>query len=271
MMKLLKNKTILGIVAILLGIAVCFILSPIYNKSLEKKTSIIRIMHTVPKGSMISSEDIKEVEVGSYNLPEAAITTSENVVGKYAVTDLYKDDYLLPEKLSVLPLSNNDYLEELDGLHGAMSITLQSFASGLSGKLLGGDIVSVIATDNNSNTVIPAELKYVKVLACTTAEGADIDPGTVNKDTESRENIPTTVTLLVNDQQAKSLANLEVTQKIHISLIYRGEEDTVNQYLVQQEAILEQLRIAAEAAVEINETNDTNNNIEQDEEGGFDD
>ena len=52
-------------------------------------------------------------------------------------------------------------------------MTIKSFASGLSGKLQSGDIVSVIAADYKKQgaTVIPAELKYVEVISVTASSG----------------------------------------------------------------------------------------------------
>ena len=263
-MKILKNKTILGVIAIIFAIAVSFILTPLYNKSLENKVRVVQVVKTIPKGGQISADDVKEIEVGSYNLPEAVIKNTNNVVGMYSTTDLYKEDFILPDKLSSSPLSNNDYLENLDGIYGAMSVTLQSFASGLSGKLQGGDIVSIISTDSDNNTAILPELRYVKVLSSTTAEGTDVVPGTIKTESNNNDNIPTTVTLLVNEQQSKALANLEASEKVHISLVYRGDEELCKQYLERQGTVLEQIKIAEEKT-EIIETDRHDENVEYDE------
>lgn len=242
-MKLLKSKTAAGVVAIVLGVLVCFILSPLYNKSLEQKTKIIRIAaEKVTKGQPIGKDAIEAIEVGSYNLPEAVITDMEDVIGKYANTDLYKNDYLISAKLSDQPLSNNEYLTDLDGKTGAISITLQSFASGLSGKLQNGDIVSILSTDiNNNSTEITPELKYVKVLSCTTASGTDVAEGQTGRASDEETKLPSTVTLQVNEQQAKLLANMENTKKLHIELVYRGEEKTCKEFLDKQNIILEEV------------------------------
>jgi pilus assembly protein CpaB len=241
-MKLLKNKTTIGVIAIVLGILVCFILSPVYNKSLEQKTKIVRLVEKVNKGQPIGKDAVETIEVGSYNLPEDVVIDSSLAIGKYANTDLYKNDYLTPAKLSDKPLSNNEYLTDLNGKNGAISITLQSFASGLSGKLLNGDIVSILSTDINDNsTEITPELKYVKVLSCTTADGIDVEEGQAGREVDDETELPATVTLLVNDQQAKLLANLENTQKLHIELVYRGEEEKCRKFLEEQDKILEEL------------------------------
>ena len=191
---------------------------------------------------MIEEDDIKVVEVGSYNLPVDVIRSKEEVVGKYAAIEMYPSEYIIPKKLSSSPLSKDEYLANLDGSKSAVSITLQSFAAGLSGKLLSGDIVSIITTDSNTNeTHIPEELKYVKVLASTTAKGNDVDEDTKNKDDTEEETLPSTVTLLVNDRQARALANLEVTQKVHIELVYRGTEEDSNVFLDQQQKIMDEM------------------------------
>ncbi len=241
-MKVLKNKTVIGIIAVILGILICFILSPLYNKSLEEKAKVVRVDKKIEKGQLISDTYVKVVEVGKYNLPKDVIAKEDKIVGKYAVTDMYPEDYIIPEKLSETPLSNNEYLEDLDGSYGAVSVTVQTFADGLSGKLLSADIVSIIATDTNDNTThIPPELKYVKVLACTTKNGKDVDDTTINQEAEQEDKIAVTVTLLVTDRQAEILAGLETEGTIHFKLIYRGLEEDCNIFLEQQNKILNDL------------------------------
>ena len=88
------------------------------------------------------------------------MTAKDNVVGKYAKADLAVGDYILAAKLSDAPAAENAYLYNLDGTKQAISVTIKSFATGLSGKLQSGDIVSVIVADypEDGETTIPAEL-----------------------------------------------------------------------------------------------------------------
>jgi pilus assembly protein CpaB len=272
-MKLLKNKTIIGIIAIVFGILVCFIVSPLYTKSLEEKTKVVWVDKYIEKGSLIKDGDVKIIDVGSYNLPKDIAKTKDEVVGKYALADMYPDDLLPLAKLSGSPLNADLYLEGLDGVDGAISVTLPSLASGLSNKLLSGDVISIITTDvNTGQTVIPSELKYVKVLACTNGSGKDIDEKTSSETGEEKENIATTLTLLVDDQQAMKLANLEKMQVIHIKLVYRGQEEKCNEFLDQQKIILEQQKTILEQVIApatdqqagtiVNETIEEGENIE---------
>ena len=84
-------------------------------------------------------------------------------------------DYILASKLSNKPAAENAYLYSLDGSKYAISVTIKSFATGLSGKLESGDIVSVLVADYQGmgETVIPPELQYVEVISVTASSGYD--------------------------------------------------------------------------------------------------
>lgn len=103
---------------------------------------------------------LQEVEVGGYNLPENVLRSITEAEGKYLTADVYAGDYIVAEKVADEPAAENKYLYNLNGEKQAISITISSFAEGLSGKLKSGDIVSVIAPDylGSGETVIPAEL-----------------------------------------------------------------------------------------------------------------
>lgn len=234
-----KNKVAVGIASIVLGIVICFVFTPLYNNTIKEKTEVVQVAKSIEKGQKITEDMVKTVEVGSYHLASNIVTDKSEVIGKYAVTNMYKEEYLVTERLSEEPLAQDEYLENLDGTKGAVSITLQSFAAGLSGKLFPNDIVSIIMTEDEK-TSIPPELKYVKVLACTLEDGKDIDENTRSEAEEDSNIIPNTITLLTDTEQAKLLANLEANQKVHVELVYRGDEETRNKYLEQQDKIIKQ-------------------------------
>ena len=144
-MKFLKNRTILGIICIALALIICFAITPLFNASKSSTMKIIRIKNDVKIGQQLTSKDVESVEVGAYNMPSEVLQKSEDVVGKYATMEMIKGEYILPTKISDTPASENAYLYGLTGEKRAISITIPSFAGGLSGKLISGDIVSVIA------------------------------------------------------------------------------------------------------------------------------
>ncbi|MBQ2944900.1 MAG: pilus assembly protein CpaB, partial [Ruminococcus sp.] len=104
-------------------------------------------------------------------------------------------------------------------------------------------IVSVIAPDYKKTgiTEIPLELQFVEVIAATTKTGSDVDEE-FNEESE----LPSTVTLLVSEDQSKMLADLEKTGTIHMSLVYRGDRKTAEEFLKKQKELNEQLKAEAE-------------------------
>ena len=164
-------------------------------------------------------------------------------------SELLKGEYVLPSKISDTPASENAYLYNLTGEKRAISVTIPSFAGGLSGKLISGDIVSVIAVDfrEKGETVVPDELQYVEVIAVTDKEGYDEGEVVVTSDGEEEADLPETVTLLVTPKQANILAELEAEGEIHISLVYRGTADNAQKFIAAQEKLLAELAEAEKA------------------------
>jgi pilus assembly protein CpaB len=226
---MLKSRTLIGILCIILSLIICFVVTPFFNASVNAKTSIVRVIKPITKGEVITKDDIMAVEVGKYNLPQNVIIHSSDAVGKYATADLMSGDYILKEKTSNQASETNAYLYNLDGTKQAISVSIKSFASGLSGKLMADDIVSVISVDSTGTAVVSPELQYVKVLAVTVNSGVDAGKQQV-KQGEKAE-LPSTVTLLATPQQAKVLASFEAKGNIQFSLVYRGSKENVDKFL----------------------------------------
>ena len=240
-MSFLKNRTVLGVICIVLSLFISFALTPLFNQSISQKTSIVRVVKDIKAGDAITKDMIQTVEVGGYNLPENVIKQQDSVLGKYAVADLSPGDYILKAKLSDTPASENAYLYNLSANKQAISVSIKSFAEGLSGKLISGDIVSVIAPDYKKQglTVIPPELTYVEVIGVTANTGYDTDTGEPSKKDERQ--LPATVTLLVSPEQAKILAELESDGKLHLSLVYRGSKESAAKFLEMQDKVIKAL------------------------------
>lgn len=242
-MSFLKNRTVVGVICILLSLLICFGLTPLFNQSVSQKAEIVRVVQPIRAGDEITESMVQIVEVGGYNLPEDVLRQKESVVGKYATADLAVGDYIIPSKLSDAPAAENAYLYSLDGSQQAISVSIKSFAEGLSGKLQSGDIVSVIAPDykQQGQTVVPAELQYVEVISVTASSGYDANTGEPAADEKDDKELPDTVTLLVSPEQAKVLAELEAEGTIHLSLVYRGDRENAGKFLAAQNDILLEL------------------------------
>lgn len=229
----MKNRTAIGIVCIILAVAVTFVVSPLVNNISDKKTEVVRFAADVSHGTEIKDTDIELVEISNSALPEKVIKDKSAVVGKYATTDIFKGDFATESKITDNANTASDIMASLKGDKVAMSITINSFAGGLSGKLENGDIVSIYVTNKDDETENPASLKYVRVITTTTSGG--IDENDVVENEDGSFELPTTITVLVSVEQAKILANYEESATMHVALVYRGDDATANKFLKAQD------------------------------------
>ena len=235
-MKILKNRTVLGLICIVLALIICFGITPLFNSAMKAQTEIVRVKEDIAKGDFISDTMVEVVSVGANNLPVNLVKSKDSVVGKFAAADMFVGDYFLPGKLSGIPLTADPYLLGLDGTKVAVSVTIPTFASGLSAKLQAGDIITLISTNNDTKaTVIRNELRYVEVLAVTVPSGADRTYQQAREKSEDdKDELPSTITLLVNIEQARVIAELEVSSRIHAALAYRGTQENAGKFLAAQ-------------------------------------
>jgi pilus assembly protein CpaB len=239
-MSIFKNRTVIGIICILVALVICFGVTPLFNQGMSKTAEVLCVSREINAGDVITKDMIAAIEVGSYNLPENIISDPNSVIGKYAAADLSAGDYILPAKLVDSPAAENAYLYHLDGTKQAMSVTIKSFATGLSGKLQSGDIVSVIVADyqGSGQTVTPAELQYVEIISVTASTGYDANTG---HPAEDEKELPSTATFLVLPQQAKVLAELEQDSTLHLALVYRGAAEHGAEFIAAQDALIEEM------------------------------
>ena len=222
------NRTVIGIVSIVLALIICFGVAPLVNRISDEKAEIVRVTQTITKGSQITDADVEFVNVGAFNLPDTVIKSKSEVVGKYTTGDLYAGDFFLPQNITVDVNTAADILDSLTGDQKALSVSIGSFALGLSGKLETGDIISVIVySSKDAFAYTPPELSYIKVITSTTSQGVDKAESTDNTQ-------PVTVTLLVNKEQAELLSYYEKTASMHFALEYRGDSATAQKYLDTQ-------------------------------------
>ncbi|WP_455437645.1 Flp pilus assembly protein CpaB [Hungatella hathewayi] len=242
-MNFFKNRTVIGVFCIMLSLVICFLVTPLFNKTISEKMEIVRVVKPVKLGEEITADRVRTVEVGGYNLPDDVVKKLDTVVGKFASADFAVGDYIIASKIAEEPAAENAYLYHLTGKMQAISVSVKAFANGLSGKLQSGDVVSVIAPDYKKQgvTVIPPELQYVEVIAVTANSGYDANTGEPVDGSSTEKELPGTVTLLVTPEQSCVLAELEADSKLHLSLVYRGETEDRAKFIKAQENILTEL------------------------------
>ena len=79
----------------MLSLIICFAVTPLFNKAMSEKTEIVRVVKPISVGEEITSDMVKTIEVGSYNLPDDVVKHSDTVVGAFASADLAPGDYIL--------------------------------------------------------------------------------------------------------------------------------------------------------------------------------
>lgn len=236
----MNNRFIYGILSIILAAVIAFVAIPAVTSKTSSTCEIVRMKTAVSRGTLITSEDVELVSVGGFNLPDTTARKTEDVIGTYAATNLYPGDYILPEKVSSVPLSSDLTLNEIPDGMVAISITSQTLATGLSDKLQGGDIIRLYHYDDENVlqpvTDIP-ELRFIKVLSITDQDGLDIDYTTPPAEDEERQQTAT-ITVLATPEQAMLLARYENEGVLHVALISRGNEKLANELLERQSEIL---------------------------------
>ena len=241
-----RNRLVIGVTCIVSSCLLSFVLVPAlsYVSSTEMAT-VAKVITPVAKGKRIEAAVVQTVQVPAMGA-KGALPQGDLAVGKYAAVDLVAGDLLMDAKLTDVMPFPDDYLYQVPQGKQAISVTIPSFASGLSGKLVAGDIVSVYATLNQTSAgetdyhaIQPEELTYVKVLAVTDQLGQDKDRQTEEgSGLTDEEEQPATVTLLASPEQASAIAGLEVNAKLHLSLVSRGDPALAEQYLASQEEYL---------------------------------
>ena len=230
----MKNRTVIGIVCMIAALALMFVAAPLVNRLTSDTTLVLRLSSDVKQGAEITEDKLEAVNVKTDTVPEGIINDPGAVIGKYASTQLYAGDYLNNAKITDSGNTANDMFASLSGDKVAVSITLDTFASGLSGKLENGDIISVIVVDKDTGkATIPAALKYMKVITTTTDGGIEQD--SIVKNEDGSYDIPTTVTLLANTEQAKLLAEYDSGASMTAALVYRGKTETAKKFLDTQD------------------------------------
>lgn len=231
-----KGKVIAGFFAIVFSLLFAFVVFPMGMGLIGNTTDIVRVKKTINVGDQLDSSNLEVVEVNQFNLPADVVKNMGDVSGKYATARLEPGDYVLSSKLEGDLISSGNYLSLLDGKKQVVSVSVKDLASGVTGKIAAGDIVSVL---NNAEVVnglskTYSELQYVLVLAVSTSSGVDLSGEAYTKDSE----LPATVTLLVNKKQAELLTAIDKQGNPAFTLVYprNGDENTIKTFLDKQDA-----------------------------------
>ena len=164
-MKLLKNKFLIGALCILLGLLFSFVALPaMLDSSQSAQVKAIRVTEAVEAGTQITADMVKTVSIPE-SVVENGISDTSLAIGQYAATDLYAGDYLTAEKLSAALSEESAFSAGESKGKVVVSVTLPSLAAGVSGRLLPGDVVTVMICSRQKGREVKNAIPFAPVLA----------------------------------------------------------------------------------------------------------
>lgn len=239
-MKLFKNKFFIGVLCIAAALLFSFVAVPaLQGGSQSSYVNAVRMKAAVQDGTQICADMVETVKIPE-GVVQGSISDVSSILGRYANTDLYAGDYLTEEKLSSAQGETSVIAAGTSKGKVVVSVTLPSLASGVSGQLQPGDVVTVMSLPNgtvnqtlgiepetndtvsNSGTVIYPELQYLEVCMVTANNGSNANVNAELSDEKSNA-LPVTVSFYVNETQALLLAELEQQGTIYLAFVARGE------------------------------------------------
>ena len=262
-MKLFRNRFLIGLLCIGLGLAVSLLAIPrLTQEQAPDMVAALQLKSDIPAGQQIQADIFETIMVDKNIIPDSVITSPESVTGQFATADLFAGDYLTSAKVRTQQ-NNLDYLKTAtDKELRLVSITLPSLAAGVSGKVLPGDVISIMAlmkaqnadasqtldpepvsdgnnqgnesSDSNEDAAkssgqyktdmqIFPELRYLEVFSLSASDGAEASVSSQPEE-EEKNILPVTLTVFATEQQALLLADLESNAIIHISWVAGSDQ-----------------------------------------------
>ena len=78
----MKNRTIIGIVCMILAVAITFLVAPLVNRLTSDTISVVRLKQDVGRGAKITEEQVEIVKVNTDAMPQGVYVKTADVVGK---------------------------------------------------------------------------------------------------------------------------------------------------------------------------------------------
>ncbi|MEG1513395.1 MAG: RcpC/CpaB family pilus assembly protein [Clostridia bacterium] len=143
-MKFIRNKFVIGLLCIAIGITAGFILLPKSQKAEIDMTRVVRLRQNVKAGTRLEREMLETITIPAASVPDGASSSPESFLSRYSSSQLYAGDTLTAAKV-------RDTLADPVAAGAAkgkqlVSVTIPSLSAGVSGTLKPGDVVSVMVT-----------------------------------------------------------------------------------------------------------------------------
>ena len=226
MIKYIKNRYVIFELCLILAGVIAFVIVPKSNKNMAELVDVVRVTRQIEKNTQITEDMLEIKQLPKQAVTENTITDKKKIIGKVASVQLLPEDNLVMQKFTDISSVSDKALYEMDGSEKlAISVTVDSLASSVSGKIMPGDVVSVYGFLNETKMLSEyTDLQYVEVIGVSNSSAEELSTRNADSETDSSDKvIPSTVTLSVNRNQAQELVVLENTSNIHIVFVGRGE------------------------------------------------
>ena len=231
MLRIFKNKWFISTVCLMLAAILAFMVLPQVYKAQSSTASIVELKQNVNYGTVITDDMLTSVEVGAYGLPSNVIKDKSEITGFVAGSTMYAGEYLWKDRF----ITSEAYKEAKNNLglsDGTYLITigLPTASSGVAGVLRAGDCVDVYGYTETADKTLDVEVKLTgvnvyKVYNSKLLSLNDVDAQLKNNSTADMNNYdltPAFVVFIANEQQAKTLIELEKNKSLHLTLRKAG-------------------------------------------------
>lgn len=223
----LKNK-LASVLFLMISLAIVFFI--FQNVSRTRQVIMVPVLNkAVTYGQGITSEDVKMIEVGIFNMSDKIIRTDSEVVGKFAAANLQPDRYLYKEDLlTVKPATTVKEIIKSGAV--AVETDLIKCVGGLpeAGDYVKVDIIYK-GQDGSVYVDSPEELKRVKILALKNPSGDYVGNVDNKKDSGSfagsNDAKPGIILFDVTPQQENRLLSGAYSGTLHLVLLPMDQQE----------------------------------------------
>ncbi|MBQ8766890.1 MAG: hypothetical protein IJZ16_08795, partial [Clostridia bacterium] len=146
---------------------------------------VVKVTRQIEKNTQITEDMLEIKQLPKQAVTENTITDKKKIIGKVASVQLLPEDNLVMQKFTDISSVSDKALYEMDGSEKlAISVTVDSLASSVSGKIMPGDVVSVYGFLNETKMLSEyTDLQYVEVIGVSNSSAEELS--TRNADSET--------------------------------------------------------------------------------------
>lgn len=227
---------IIAIIAAVVTAALAFYYIRGVEESKPEEMTVIEAAQQIPAGTLIQQEMLKTVQIYASDLLPNAATSADQIVGKYAASEIYPDEQIPLSRASDESASSSAKSFSYKIPEGMRTVTISiDPTTSVAGMLQVGDHVDILATYNKVSSSADGESagsQTVTKFIADDIEIAALDQTVVrssssdSSDSSSDGQTFTTVTMFVTPELAKAI--VYENQNGSIVLTLRSPDETEN-------------------------------------------